>query len=196
MLVAFLCDYPSIMSRVNSRNFTQFGFQCESPLTQGHTGGRDDLLLYGLPNGLLVVGTSVLDGSHALLLTDRTSFIGLVNIRYKDIYVTEDELDVLEGYVPIPPFCSFGFKLDHVDGSQYSERGWEFPKRLRFRSAALVDPLSPGLSLSTSQDCLWYRNYPMPGTVIMQHPAGFRLTTKEWQNSQLPPIDPSVLSPR
>jgi len=182
------------MSRVNARNYTQFGFQCESHVTQGHTGGREALVLLGLPTELLVVGTSVLTGRHALLVTDRTSFVGMVNIRYKDIYVTEDELDVLEGYIPIPQFCPFGFKLDHVDGLQYVELGWEFPKRLRFKFD-LLDPLSPGLSVPASQECLWYRNYPMPGTVLVQNPAWCRLTTKEWQRRELPPIDPSLLSP-
>jgi hypothetical protein len=183
------------MSRVNARTYSQFGFQCESPVTHGHAGGRDDLLLLGLPNELLVVSTSLLNGQHALLITDRTSYFGLVNLRYKDIYVTEDELDVLEGYVPIPQFCPFGFKLDHVDGSKYMELGYEFPKPVRFRLER-VDPLPPGVSVPERQECLWYRNYPMPGTVLVQEPEWCRLTTREWYRRELPPIDPLLLSPR
>jgi hypothetical protein len=184
------------MSRVNERNYTPFGFQCESPVTHGRTGGREDLILFGLPNVLLVVSTSLLNGHHVLMQTDRTSFFGLVNIRYKDIYVTEDELDVLEGYVPIPDFCPFGFKLDHVDSSQYLEIGYEFPKRVRFLPGR-VDPLPAGVSLSDDQECRWYRNYPMPGTVLVQEPDWCRLTTTEWQRRELPAVDPSLLlSPR
>lgn len=183
------------MSRVNARNYSQFGFQCENPATHGLAGGRDDLSLFGLPNELLVVSTSLLNGYHALLITDRTSYFGLVNLRYKDIYVTEDELDVLEGYVPIPQFCPFGFKLDHVDGNNYTELGLEFPKRVRY-SLDIVDPLPPGVSVPESQDCVWYRNYPMPGTVLAQEPDWCRLTTREWYRRELPPMDPSVLSPR
>jgi hypothetical protein len=183
------------MSRVDERNYTQFGFQCESPTTQGCTGGREDLVLCGLPNVLLVVSTSLLNGHHVLMTTDRTSYFGLVNIRYKDIYVTADELDVLEGYVPNPHFCPFGFKLDHVDGTQYIELGFEYPKRVRF-IMGMVDPLRPGVAVPDSQDCLWYRNYPMPGTVLLQEPDWCRLTTREWQRREVPPIDPSLVTPR
>ena len=110
------------MSRINPRNYNDLGFFVQVEDTVGCTGGRDDLLRFGLSLTLkAVLGSALHASQYKLVMTDRTYFVGLVNIAYKDMYVTKHVLDVLEGYAlsPIPQFCEFGFKLDPVPPPVY-----------------------------------------------------------------------------
>ena len=95
------------MSRSTPRTINELGFFVQADDTVGCTGGRDNLLRFGLALTLKTVLQSVEHASqYRLVRTDRTYFVGLVNIKYKDIYVTKHELDVLEGLHQFLNFAS------------------------------------------------------------------------------------------
>ena len=166
------------MSRSTPRNINDLGFLVQAEDTVGCTGGREDLVRFGLPLTLKAVLQSAVHASqYKLVRTDRTYFVGLVNIKYKDVYVTKHELDVLEGYTPIPQFCEFGFKLDPVPPPVYYSLGLSYPLEIRF-GASFQEPLPIGATDLGSESFLWYRNFLMPGTGKYRAPTR-RMTLRE-----------------
>lgn len=166
------------MARVSPRNYNDLGFFVQSEDTVGCTGGRDDLLRFGLSLTVKAVLGSAVHASHyKLVMTDRTYFVGLVNIKYKDIYVTKHELDVLEGYVPIPQFCEFGFRLEALPPPVYHNLGLPYPLVIRFGNT-FQEPLPVGATDLGDEPFLWYRNWLMPGTGKLKGPTR-RVTLRE-----------------
>ena len=160
----------------------------QSDTTVGCTVGRDDLEQFGFPLTLkAVLGSIMYAGHYTLVVTDRTTFVGLVNIAYKDIYVTKYELDVLEGYLPAPQFCDFGFKLDPLAHNLYHNLGVPYPLEIRF-GPTTVEPPRAGVTLLHGETFLWYRNYLMPGTSKLHDPTR-RLTLRESIQRIDPPAD-------
>jgi len=177
------------MSRVNPRTINDLGFFVQSENTLGCTGGHEDLGRFGLPHTLKAVLGSIMHAGHYMLVTtDRSTYVGLVNLAYKDIYVTKHELDVLEGYVPVPEFCEFGFKKDPSAHSLYHSLGFDYPLQIQF-GPTVPQPLPSGATL-LSEPFLWYRNYLMPGTGKLRGPTR-RLTLRETRQRPVFPAPPA-----
>ena len=71
------------MSRITPRNINDLGFFVQADDTVGCTGGRDDLLRFGLALTLKTVLQSIEHASqYRLVRTDRAYFVDLVNIKY------------------------------------------------------------------------------------------------------------------
>lgn len=174
-------------------NNTLFEYGHGDPrMASGTTGGRAALEEVGLPMTLQAIDFSILLNQLDLVSTDRTSPIGQVTIRYRDVYVTVDELQVLEEYTPntpIPAFCPFGFRIDDTKCDMYREMGLAYPLSIRFSDGKPMEsPLPTGATLLEEVESFyWYRNFVFWRCVTLE--IGCLVTANEWR--QLEPFKTS-----